>query len=153
MATVSVTAVFKCDVEKVWSTVTSFEEYSWRSDLSKIEVLGETQFIEHTKDGYATKFTVTEKEPFKLWEFDMETNNIKGHWVGLFSESCGETTINFTECVTAKKFFMKPFIKVYLKRQQALYMFFLEKALSGKKETNFYKASVENAADYESSDG
>lgn len=43
----------------------------------------------------------------------MENENIKGHWAGVFSYSGGQTTIDFTEDVTAKKFFMKPFVKSY----------------------------------------
>lgn len=56
-----------------------FFQNSWRSDLSKIEILNENQFIEYTKDGCMTIFTITIREPFKRWEFDMENDNIKGH--------------------------------------------------------------------------
>ena len=101
----------------------------WRSDLSKIEVLSETQFIEYTKDGYATTFTITATEPFKRWEFDIENDNIKGHWIGLFSSKGKETTIDFTESVIAKKLLMKPFVKSYLKKQQLLYVADLKNVL------------------------
>ena len=37
--------------------------------------------------------------------------------------------MEFTEDVTAKKFFAKPFVKGYLKKQQALYVKDLRKAL------------------------
>ena len=47
--------------------------------MSKIEVLSGTQFVEYTKGGYATTFTVTASEPQKRWEFDMENSNMKGH--------------------------------------------------------------------------
>ena len=115
--------------EKVWDVVTSFESYGWRSDLSKIEVCGQNQFVEYTKDGYATTFTITVTEPLKRWEFDMENDNMKGHWVGVFSYINGETMIDFTEDVTAKKIVMRPFIKAFLKKQQAAYVADLEKAL------------------------
>ena len=52
-----------------------------------------------------------------------------GHWTGIFSSEGGVTTIDFTEDVTAKKWFMKPLIGVYLKKQQALYITDLKKAL------------------------
>lgn len=42
-------------------------------------------------------------------------NNIKGHWTGIFTQKDGQTEIEFTEDVTAKKLIMKPFIKAYLK--------------------------------------
>ena len=52
-----------------------------------------------------------------------------GNWTGIFSSKGGITTIDFTEDVTAKRWFMKPFIGAYLKRQQALYIKDLKKAL------------------------
>ncbi len=113
----------------MWDIVTSLENYQWRSDLSKIEIINENQFIEYTKDGYATTFTITITEPCKRWEFDMENSNLKGHWTGIFTEIDGQTEIDFTEEVTAKKFFMKPFVKTFLKRQQELYVSDLRKAL------------------------
>jgi len=129
MAITNIKATFQCDVQKVWSIVTSLENYSWRSDVSRIEIISETQFVEYTKDGYSTTFTITATEPLERWEFDMESDNMKGHWTGLFSQNGGETTIDFTEDIVAKKLLMKPFVKGYLKKQQSLYVADLEKAL------------------------
>lgn len=102
---------------------------AWRSDLDRIEVLDEKRFVEYTKVGYATTFTTTAKEPLTCWEFDMENDNMKGHWIGMFLQEGDQTTIDFTEEVTAKKWIMKPFIKAYLKKQQAVYVADLKKAL------------------------
>lgn len=129
MAVSKIQAVFHSDIENVWNIVTSLENYKWRSDLSRIEIINEKQFIEYTKDGYATTFTITAQEPCKRWEFDMENSNIKGHWTGIFSEAEGQTIIDFTEDVTAKKLIMKPFVKAYLKKQQEQYISDLRKAL------------------------
>lgn len=129
MAVSKIQAVFHSDIENVWNIVTSLENYKWRSDLSRIEIINEKQFIEYTKDGYATTFTITVQEPCKRWEFDMENSNIKGHWTGIFSEAEGQTIIDFTEDVTAKKLIMKPFVKAYLKKQQEQYISDLRKAL------------------------
>ncbi len=130
MAVSNMKAVIKRDIQKVWEVVTSLENYGWRSDLGKIEVKNENQFVEYTKDGYATTFTVTAKEPCKRWEFDMENDNMKGHWVGVFTQKGEDTEIDFTEDVTAKKIFMKPFVKSYLKKQQKQYISDLQKELS-----------------------
>ena len=130
MAISNRTAVFQCEVNKVWETVTSLENYSWRSDLSKIEILNDKQFVEYTKEGYSTTFTVTAMEQYQRWEFDMENDNIEGHWIGVFSQKGGQTEIDFTEVVMAKKFFMKPFVSSYLKKQQSQYITDLERALS-----------------------
>lgn len=130
MAVSNIKAVFHSDIQKVWEVVTSLKNYSWRSDLSKIEIVNENQFIEYTKEGYATTFTITSSELYKRWEFDMENDNMKGHWTGVFTQKDGQAEIDFTENVTAKKVFMKPFVKIYLKKQQALYISDLQKALT-----------------------
>lgn len=129
MTTSNIKAVFKSDIRKVWETVLAVENYKWRSDLNKVEVISEKQFIEYTKDGYPTTFTVTAVEPYKRWEFDMENTNMKGHWSGVFTSRGKETEIEFTEYVIAKKLFLKPFVKFYLKKQQKQFVADLEKEL------------------------
>ena len=130
MAISTVRAEFQCDVEKIWNIVTSLENYAWRSDLDKIVVIeSEKKFEEHTRDGYVTTFTITVCEHCKRYEFDMKNDNMEGHWMGLFSYHNGKTTIDFTEDVTAKKLFMKPFVGGYLKKQQSIYITDLKRAL------------------------
>ena len=46
-----------------------------------------------------------------------------------FGSYAGKTEIDFTETVTAKKLFMRPFVKTFLKKQQAQYIADLRKAL------------------------
>ncbi len=123
------TGEFDSDLKKVWNTVTSLKEYSWRSDISKIEITGENKFTEYTKDGYSTEFTVTEYQYCQKWAFDMENDNIKGNWIGFFSEKDGKTQLVFTEKISAKKFFLRFFMKPYLKKQQIQYMTDLATAL------------------------
>ena len=129
MASSTVKAAFQNEIEKVWNIVTSLDNYQWRSDLSKIDVVNESKFIEYTTDGYATTFTVTACEPLKRWEFDLENSNMTGHWTGLFYYKDGITTIEFTEDISPKKFFLKPFVKSFLKKQQQRYIEDLRKAL------------------------
>ena len=118
------------DVHKVWETVLAVEKYSqWRSDISKTEIINEKQFIEYTKDGFPTTFRITAVEPYERWEFDMENSNIKGHWSGIFTAKGDKTQIVFTECVTAKKIIVKPFVKSYLKKQQAQFVMDLKRVL------------------------
>lgn len=129
MAVSHIKAVFQCDLQRVWEVVTSLEHYSWRNDLSKVEIIGKNQFIEYAKNGYPTTFTITKADPCRQWEFDMENSGMKGHWTGIFTERDGGTEIDFTEEVTAKKIIMKPFVKSYLKKQQELYVSDLRHAL------------------------
>lgn len=129
MVVSSIKEVINSNVKKVWDMVLDYENYTWRSDLSKTEVIDENQFVEYNKDGYPTTFTVTLTEPFKRWEFDMENTNMKGHWTGVFTEKGDSTEIEFTEYVEAKKFYLKPFIKLYLKKQQKQFVSDLKNAL------------------------
>ena len=130
MAVSTIKAEFQCEVEKLWEIVTSLDKYSWRSDLDKIVVtVPKKEFEEHTSDGYVTKFKITVFDEYKRYEFDMENDNMLGHWVGIFSYIDGKTVIEFTENVIAKKMIMKPFVGVYLKKQQAKYIQDLRNAL------------------------
>ena len=129
MAVSNIKTVLSADISKVWDVVTDVENYSWRSDLRRTELLEKKQFVEYTKEGYPTTFTITSSVPYERWEFDMENSNMKGHWVGIFTPKEGKTEIEFTENVTVKKIFLRPFIKRYLRRQQALFVADLEKAL------------------------
>lgn len=131
MAVSSIRLTLSSDIQKVWNIVTSVKNYlAWRGDVSKTEILDDKRFVEYTKDGYATTFTITVTEPYKRWEFNMENGNMKGHWVGVFSQNGSETQVEFTEDVTAKKALIKPFVKSYLKKQQARFAADLRKVLS-----------------------
>lgn len=129
MTTVNRKEFFPCDIQRVWDIVTSLEHTAWRSDISKVEIINDKQFVEYTKDGYPTTFTVTDKEQYKRWEFDMENGNMKGHWTGVFLPEKEGTEIDFTEEVTVKNPIMKLFAKPYLKKQQGTYIKDLRKAL------------------------
>lgn len=63
----SIKAIFDSNIERVWSVVTSLDDYLWCNDLSKIEVINDKQFIDYTKDGFVTTFTITLVEPLKRW--------------------------------------------------------------------------------------
>lgn len=118
----NIKATFPYNLQIVWQVVTSLTNYSWRSDIERIEVVSDTQFAEIAKGGGRTVFTITRQEPYRLWEFDMENDNMKGHWVGVFSGNEKNATIDFTERIEPKKWFMIPFVKIYLKYRQAKYV-------------------------------
>ena len=63
----------------------------------------------------------------------MENSRIRGHWTGLFTAQGTRTQIEFTECVTAKNPLMKPFLKPYLKKQQAQFVQDLKRALEAQR--------------------
>lgn len=134
MAIANVKVLLNKDIESVWNIVTSLDNYEWRSDLSKIEVLEVgKKFIEYSQEGYTTTFTITTFEPMERYEFDIDNNNMCGHWTGIFSKTNdNKTEISFIENITSKKWIMKPFVGIYLKKQQAVYISDLRKALEGK---------------------
>ena len=129
MAVSNIRADFHAELQKVWEFVTSLEDTAWRSDLSRVEIIDDKQFVEYTTSGYQTIFTVTVREECRRWEFDMENTNMKGHWVGIFTPRGNATQIDFTEYVMIKKFFFKPFVKSYLKKQQTQFINDLQKML------------------------
>ena len=122
---------FKCDKEKLWMIITDNTNYSWRSDLSKIEIVDNTHFIEYTKNNFPTFFTITVKEKLKEYKFDLENTNLKGKWIGIFKElPSGNIEIDFTEEIEVNNFIMKLLAKPYLKSQQKRYIRDLEKELN-----------------------
>ena len=130
MTTSNIKALISGELQKVWELVLDIENYAaWRSDLSKTEVISDKQFIEYTKEGYPTTFIVTLVEPYRRWGFDMKNSNMTGHWTGVFTDKGDETEIDFTERVEAKKWLLKPFVKLYLKKQQAQFIADIRKAL------------------------
>ena len=116
MATSKVTVHFPCPVERVWQVVTDRTRTAWRSDLKGVEVLDEAHFVEHTRGGYATHFTVTARDPLRRWSFTMENSNMSGSWEGIFEAEEGGTQLTCTEEVNAKHWWMRPFVPGYLKR-------------------------------------
>jgi len=125
---------FNCDIEKIWNIVTDNSNYSWRSDLSKIEIVDETHFIEYTKNNFPTYFTITSKQKWKEYKFDLENANIKGKWTGIFRKlENGKVEIDFTEEIETSNFMMKILAKPYLKSMQKRYCRDLEKAITRSK--------------------
>ena len=130
MATSRVTVRFPCPVERVWQIVTDLSNTAWRSDLKRVEVLDEAHFVEHTRGGYATHFTVMACEPPRRWAFTMENGNMAGSWEGIFEGVEGGARLTCTETVNARRWWMRPFVPGYLKRQQRRYLDDLRRELT-----------------------
>ena len=122
--------VLPASLSRVWNVVTDVKRYpEWRSDVERVEVPNDREFWEYTRDGYVTKFTISGEETERCWEFSMDNDHMTGRWVGIFRQRGKATIADFTEYVTAKKFWMRPFVKPYLKRQQAQFAADLRAAL------------------------
>lgn len=59
----------------------------------------------------------------KVWDIVLAVENYS------WRSDLSKTEIDFTEYVTVKKIFMKPFIKLYLRKQQAQFVADLKKAM------------------------
>lgn len=103
MAVSTIRAELAYPVERVWETVTNLSRQHWRTDVDRVEPAGELSFVEYAAGGFATVFTVTRREPPRLWAFNMENERVRGCWTGEFTPSAGGCTVAFTQEVTAKK--------------------------------------------------
>ena len=129
MAKSRIMITLDCPVNRVWDKVTDFSNSEWRSDLSKTEILDSAHFIEVSKSGITTKFTVVGQDKCQKLVLLVENKNMKGKWEGLFTCHDNHTTLDFSEDLVSKKLILRPFIKRYLRKQQSLYVADLIKAL------------------------
>ena len=133
MATSNMKVTILCPIEIVWDTVTNLNDFSWRSDLKAVKIIDEHNFIEIAKNGIETYFRITECIKYQSWIFEIDNKNIKGTWIGKFYSKGDKTILDFTENVVSKKIIFKPFISLYLKRQQRIYFKDLKVKLNFKK--------------------
>ena len=133
MAISNIKVTLLCPVEIVWDTVTNLNNFSWRSDLKDVKIIDEHNFIEIAKNGIETYFRITECIKYRSWIFEIDNKNIKGFWLGKFYSKGDKTILDFTENVVSKKLIFKPFISLYLKRQQRIYFKDLKVKLNCKK--------------------
>jgi hypothetical protein len=118
------------NIEELWKIVTDNYQTKWRSDLSKVEVLSDKEFVEYTTSGIATQFTITAKEPFQYYEFTFGNGNIAGVWRVRFIKIKEKLTrLEFTEEIKFKNKFMEiiSYLLFPIKRIQKKYMIDLEK--------------------------
>lgn len=133
MATSNMKVTILCPIEIVWDTVTNLNDFSWRSDLKAVKIIDEHNFIEIAKNGIETYFRIIECIKYQSWIFEIDNKNIKGTWIGKFYSKSDKTILDFTENVVSKKIIFKPFISLYLKRQQRIYFKDLKVKLNCKK--------------------
>ena len=133
MATSNMKVTILCPIEIVWDTVTNLNDFFWRSDLKAVKIIDEHNFIEIAKNGIETYFRIIECIKYQSWIFEIDNKNIKGTWIGKFYSKGDKTILDFTENVVSKKIIFKPFISLYLKRQQRIYFKDLKVKLNCKK--------------------
>ena len=129
MISSTITAYIPCESRRVWDALTDAEAYPrWRSGVSRTE-LTPKGFIEYAPNGFATRFTVTQRREGALWGFDIENDNLTGSWLGELSSAGNGTLVTFTELVRLKNPILLPLVKPYLRRRQRRFIEELKAAL------------------------
>lgn len=60
-----INAEFNSNIKSVWNTVTNNNDYSWCSDIERVEIYNDgKEFIEYTHNRIATKFIMTKKDEY-----------------------------------------------------------------------------------------
>lgn len=121
---------FPYPIETVWAALTDLQHTQWRSDLERVGVMDDRHFVEYTKGGIATRFTVTAAHPPRHWAFAMENARMTGRWVGVLEPQGAATRVIFAESVFPKHRWLRPLVPAYLRRQQAQYCADLRRRLA-----------------------
>lgn len=97
-------AVFPYPAEAVYHAMADLSCWQWRSDLAGLEILENgNAFMEISKNGSRTHFTITEKQIGSRYAFEMEGEWFTGQWLGEFSAVPGGTRVVFTEKIRMKR--------------------------------------------------
>lgn len=117
-------------IDDVFKIITDNNNYSWRSDLDRIDIVGDNKFVEYAKNGFPTEFTITDCVPNSYYAFNIDNANMYGRWYGKFTSMNENTVIEFTEELTAKKALPRFLIKLYSIKQQRQYVKDLKKLIN-----------------------
>lgn len=126
----TIKAELNANIDEVFDIVADNKNYSWRSDLDRIEIVDNNKFIEYAKNGFPTEFIITAKEPYSYYAFNIDNENLNGRWYGKFTSENDKTLVEFTEELTAKKAMPSFLIKIYVKKQQRKYVKDLKKYIN-----------------------
>lgn len=102
---------FSSDLQTVWDAITNNEDYDWRSDISKIEILDDgNSWIEYSsKDNSSISFKITKKNIAKEYNFSMENPMFTGQFMSKFeSSSSSGPKVEFIESISIKNPIIKP---------------------------------------------
>lgn len=130
MARVCEKVILSADIERVWELLTSYDKYPlWRSDLKMVDVVGDKYFMETSTDNKRLMFYIIKSEPCSLLTIDFKNDILFGSWTGRLCKENEKTVLDITEELYTKKLLLRPFIKGYLKKQQAVFIEDMKRAL------------------------
>lgn len=122
MRKAGVWAVYDADVKTAWDVLTSREDVSWRSDLSKIEYRpGNRDYVEHSHDGYQLGFVVTEERPYEYYEIETWSLETKGKRSFEFEDmEDGTTRVILREEMKIKPFWIEWLSRFFMPLEKLL---------------------------------
>ena len=130
MARVCEKVILSADIERVWELLTSYDKYTlWRSDLKMVDVVGDKYFMETSTDNKRLMFYIIRSEPCSLLTLDFKNDILSGSWTGRLRKENEKTVLDITEELYTKKWLLRPFINGYLKKQQAVFIEDMKRAL------------------------
>lgn len=134
-----IVTVIPAKLELIWNIVTDNTKTEWRSDLSKVEIINDEEFVEYTTKGVGTKFRITKKADQSYYEFSFGNENMSGRWIGKFkSTGKNETELEFTEEIEIKSRVMELLSYIFfpIKKIQKTYMEDLKREAVGAGKNN-----------------
>lgn len=108
----------------VWNGITNFQDYSWRSDLSDVEV-GENFYVELHNSGNRTTYTVSEVREGEYYQLTIEHEQFTGTRSYTFSAlSEAETEVRIVDRIELKDTITElfSFLSMNLKMGQKLFI-------------------------------
>ncbi|NLY20659.1 MAG: hypothetical protein GXZ08_05210 [Tissierellia bacterium] len=131
MREANIFANLKSSPRSVWEVITNKEDYSWRSDLEKIEIVDETKFIEYHKSGNKTVFIIVDKIPYEEYRLNIFHDKFTGEWVAKLKEKSDGTTIEIYKKIemTDKLTELMSYMSINMKMEQKIYIRDLKKKL------------------------
>ena len=133
-------AVFNAPIETVFNAVTdnrSWEHRTTLDDLRIIETNDDFEIWEEVSGNTVIRFTTTEKHPYTLYSFEMESGFFRGKWFGEFETiENGKTRITATEIIEYRNPFIRVMAHIFFDLEKFMEIYFddlrnkLEKAKS-----------------------
>lgn len=102
MSKYTISESFAARISDVWKLVTDVANYSWRSTISRCDLIDEKHFIEYAKDGTKTQFYISDSEYLRFWACDFQNEKISGHFVADFTLSGNKSIVSLTTRMQAK---------------------------------------------------
>ena len=130
----NILANLKSSPRSIWEIIINNEDYFWRSDLEKIEIVDETKFIEYHKSGNKTVFIVVDKIPYEEYRLNIFHDKFTGERILRLEEEKDGTNLELSEKIEMndKLTELLSYMSMNIKMEQKIYIRDLKKKLGEK---------------------